>query len=689
MSVSLSPIFNAFQGFTDSGIPLMGGQLYTYQAGTSTPAATYTTAAGNIANSNPIIFNAAGRPPFQIWLTDGQAYRFVLLDFPGNQIGTYDNISGSDDSGTAASLVATLRADLASTASASDGDALVGVKWTSSVGVATTQHQMNEDSATVMNTIADSLKPAIRDQTTTTAVTAAMQTYMQWCYDNNGQIVLPAGKFLIGPIALTCSGGELSGGLKITGAGKNATLIKQSGSSSTSLITITGAGNPTTISLMLRDLTIEGNGKTCPGLTLDKCAGWHLDNVAIRDFTVALELKSSLIGSMTNTALSRNNIGMRTRQNGANAFCNLITVGQGCQIIFNTQFGLDVGACDTLNVVDGAQIESNGVNQSTSTVTVTSATPGVVTWNAHGLVADDPVIFTNSGGALPTGITADYIYYVSSAGLTTNTFQFSATVGGASVATASTGTGTHTASSPKTGGIVIRKTVVDELGAVTVNIDKARFEGNHGADFRAEYMSTAFGLYVNMRDCLMAGTSDGPMIAIGFARKVAIEGCIAPVGSSTWNINTDQLTLKDSKVISLKRPGGVATSTLVFNSGFDGVEYANGETGSFTASLTGCTTVPTGTITYCIQGDEVTLNIPNITATSNTPAASLTGMPAILAPFSTARSQIGIVRDNGADKVSQYDVQTSGTINLANGTSGTFTNSGTKGTQRSTITYKK
>lgn len=94
MAVNFAPIFNGWQGFTPSGIPLSGGLVWTYLAGTSTPAASYTTNAGNIANSNPIQLDAGGRPPAEIWLTAGQNYKFVLMDSLSNTLATYDNILG-------------------------------------------------------------------------------------------------------------------------------------------------------------------------------------------------------------------------------------------------------------------------------------------------------------------------------------------------------------------------------------------------------------------------------------------------------------------------------------------------------------------------------------------------------------------------------------------------------------------
>lgn len=79
----------------------------------------------------------------------------------------------------------------------------------------------------------------------------------------------------------------------------------------------------------------------------------------------------------------------------------------------------------------------------TATVTVTSASPAVVSWTAHGLASGDPVVFRSSA-TMPTGITSGNVYYVMTAGLTANAFQISATSGGAAVNTSSTGTGTIT-----------------------------------------------------------------------------------------------------------------------------------------------------------------------------------------------------------------------------------------------------
>jgi hypothetical protein len=81
-----------------------------------------------------------------------------------------------------------------------------------------------------------------------------------------------------------------------------------------------------------------------------------------------------------------------------------------------------------------------------ATVTISAASPGVITLASHGFAANDPVVFTNSGGALPVAITAGTKYFVKTV-LTANTFTISATAGGTAINTASTGTGTHSVTS--------------------------------------------------------------------------------------------------------------------------------------------------------------------------------------------------------------------------------------------------
>ena len=85
-----------WQFFTNAGVPLSGGKIYSYVGGTTTPAATYTDTTGLTAHTNPIILDSAGRVPGgEIWLLMGSNYKFTLTDSAEVAIATFDNIYGS------------------------------------------------------------------------------------------------------------------------------------------------------------------------------------------------------------------------------------------------------------------------------------------------------------------------------------------------------------------------------------------------------------------------------------------------------------------------------------------------------------------------------------------------------------------------------------------------------------------
>jgi len=124
-----------FHSTKADGTDNAGGKVYTYAAGTTTPQVTYSNAAGTIANANPVVLDSTGRA--LIYIDPSLTYKFVCTDSAGSAVpdGTVDNII---DTGGA------LRSDLASTSDATKGDALIGVKRTTTGSVATTEHQVNE-----------------------------------------------------------------------------------------------------------------------------------------------------------------------------------------------------------------------------------------------------------------------------------------------------------------------------------------------------------------------------------------------------------------------------------------------------------------------------------------------------------------------------------------------------------------
>lgn len=91
-AVLLSPIGNGQQFFNDNGTPLAGGLIYTYQAGSSSPLATFVDNGGTVANSNPIVLDSAGRLPAEVWLFTGYSYKFIIKTAADVLIQSLDNI---------------------------------------------------------------------------------------------------------------------------------------------------------------------------------------------------------------------------------------------------------------------------------------------------------------------------------------------------------------------------------------------------------------------------------------------------------------------------------------------------------------------------------------------------------------------------------------------------------------------
>ena len=143
-----------------------------------------------------------------------------------------------------------------------------------------------------------------------------------------------------------------------------------------------------------------------------------------------------------------------------------------------------------------------------SVVTITIATPGVVSWTGHDFVAGDQVVFQTTG-ALPTGLTAGTTYFVIAAGLTPGvSFQVSASAGGAAVNTSGSQSGVHTGwivrikgtvAVPITAGSVSGTPSVDllnstQLPGLAVDNDGQRYiplEGNNAIVLQALTTVTA------------------------------------------------------------------------------------------------------------------------------------------------------------------------------------------------------
>ena len=90
MPTTLTPS-PVMQFFDANGNPLVGGKLFTYAAGTTTPQATYTDYNGGTANTNPVILNSRGEAA--VWC-GANRYYMVLKDADDVELWTADNVNG-------------------------------------------------------------------------------------------------------------------------------------------------------------------------------------------------------------------------------------------------------------------------------------------------------------------------------------------------------------------------------------------------------------------------------------------------------------------------------------------------------------------------------------------------------------------------------------------------------------------
>jgi len=79
------------QFFDSNGNPLVGGKVYTYAAGTTTPLATFTSASAATPNTNPIILDSRGE--CNLWFAPATSYKVILKTADDVQQWSVDNIA--------------------------------------------------------------------------------------------------------------------------------------------------------------------------------------------------------------------------------------------------------------------------------------------------------------------------------------------------------------------------------------------------------------------------------------------------------------------------------------------------------------------------------------------------------------------------------------------------------------------
>lgn len=290
MGVNLSLYAGAgWQFFDDTGNPLAGGKIYSYAAGTTTPQATYTSEAGNVAHSNPIVLDAAGRVPAggEVWVTEGLSYKFVLETAAAVTIGTYDNINGTY-----------VAQDLANSSNPALGDALVGFRQSNGSGnltgsVGKTVHVKLQEMVSVLDFGADPTGVA----SSSTAIANAISS-------GASQIYFPPGTYSC-TINLSVNGVKLVGsGRDIYNTGKGTLLINNSVNSP--LITVTGQN------VLISDMYLDNNLLPSDTILLQGSTYSVVERISIKNHgnastkKYAVNMDGATISALTDIAIRDN-----------------------------------------------------------------------------------------------------------------------------------------------------------------------------------------------------------------------------------------------------------------------------------------------------------------------------------------------------------------------------------------------
>ena len=162
------------QYFSASGAPLVGGKVYTYAAGTTTPLATYSDKAGTTPNTNPVILDSRGEATI-FWGSAG--YKVVLKDATDVTVWTQDNLYGSADQGDLLAYETAV--------AASGGSALVGFIQSGTGAVARTVQDKGREFKSILDFFAD--PTGVADST------AAVQMAITFCATYGYNLYAPGG----------------------------------------------------------------------------------------------------------------------------------------------------------------------------------------------------------------------------------------------------------------------------------------------------------------------------------------------------------------------------------------------------------------------------------------------------------------------------------------------------------------
>jgi hypothetical protein len=385
-TATLSPA-PKLQFFDANGNPLVGGKLYSYAAGTTTPLATYTGNTTTTANSNPVILNSRGEAG--VWLSSSY-YKLKLTDSNDVEIWTVDNVGGF---ATMADLTAAINALTASLA-ASSGSSLIGFIQAGTGAVATTAQAKMREQISVKDFGA--VGNDSNDDTT------SIQAAINYANTIGGDVYFPPGIYKITNGLTINNSGDTTARIKASLYGdSSASVLIRGMAGSYDMLTITGGtGAGAESHQVIRGLFFVKEDYVGFCIGGDNLAFLSLEDVCCYNGEYAFYATDVLSSVFYNCIFRQAKIGMRAEYTNF-SYPNALTL-VGCVIGNNQDAGVWVIGGTNFNMFGGS-VESNGITGSSATkfgaLLSNSGVQGSVSGNFSG------VYFENNKGTADVWLT--------------------------------------------------------------------------------------------------------------------------------------------------------------------------------------------------------------------------------------------------------------------------------------------
>ena len=302
---------------------LVGGKLYSYLAGTTTPTPTYTDESGTAPNTNPVVLDARGEA--NVWIDETIAYKFVLTDSDDVQIWSLDNVRVGED------LAIPGGADLIGFLQAGAGAVPRTVQSKLRETVSVTDFGATGDGAT----------------DDTSALQAAINAA------SGRQLVIPAGTYIV----TSLNGGS---NIEVVGDWSGLSILKRKSSTlgNDAILTFNGASG-----FKVSGITFDGDkanqSNAAHGLLVYNCSDYEVSDCrSVNNKSVSSGYGSGIvIASDGNYAAGTTSRVLRNKCNSNDGAGILVSVAHGLDIVgnecrLNAQGGIDIQAFAYPPVVD-------------------------------------------------------------------------------------------------------------------------------------------------------------------------------------------------------------------------------------------------------------------------------------------------------------------------------------------------